>query len=385
MRMLWLLGPSGVGKSATGFEVFRRLAGDGIAAAFLDTDQLSLIHPGPAQGTHAVRARALAALWPVYRRAGVRWLVVAGYVDGAADLEVYGAALGAAGGAVVRVWLRAGQQELRRRFLGRGWLPGQLDAALEQARRLEREVGSELEGSELVAGTDGLSVGQAAALVRRLAGLPTGPAGTHEPPPSWAPSPAVTGDWRAAAGVPVLWLYGPRGVGASTAGFEAFRLLARSAGPAAYLDLRQLGFHRPAPHADDGAPVEDRPLALEALRALWPLHLRHGARRLVVAAGSHPPAPGLLPGAAMTVRHLRASSGTLAARLEARRRGQGPVVPGDDLAGRTAEQLRVLAARPAPPTPAGVLTLDTDGRTPRQVAALLVSALDGQLPPGPSA
>jgi hypothetical protein len=45
---LWLCGPSGVGKSAVGYEIFRQVYRSGIKAGFMDFDQFGLCYPSPA-------------------------------------------------------------------------------------------------------------------------------------------------------------------------------------------------------------------------------------------------------------------------------------------------------------------------------------------------
>ncbi|MFI9550275.1 hypothetical protein [Nonomuraea endophytica] len=387
MRVVWLCGPSGVGKSAAGFEIFARLGRDGVRAAYLDTDQISLIHPPPPDGTHHARARALAELWPVFRAAGAGWLVVSGYVDTADDVLPYIPALPPG---VVRVRLRAGEEELRRRFLGRGWLSELVEDTVAEARRLET---SGVAG--LVVDTDGLTVAEVAEQVLRLA--------TTEPePPATAADPAYTADPAAAhahasevlrgeervpglgvSGSPgraeVVWLCGARGAGVSTAGYEVFRQVLASGVRAAYVDVRQISFLGPGPGGIDPA------VASETLAALWSVHRAAGAACLIVAG----PADDrdtlaryveALPGTAVTVCRLDAGPAALAERLRLRALGRGPAIPGDDLAGRTPQEVRVLAegaarqARDLRRAGVGDVRVDTDGLTPPQVAELVLKA-----------
>ncbi|MEV4888655.1 hypothetical protein AB0K48_04605 [Nonomuraea sp. NPDC055795] len=87
-----------------------------------------------------------------------------------------------------------------------------------------------------------------------------------------------------------------------------------------------------------------------------------------------------LPDAEVTVCRLDAGPATLAGRLRLRALGQGPAIPGDDLAGRTPRQVRALAARAARQARdlrrAGVgdVHVDTDGLTPPQVAQRVLRA-----------
>jgi len=79
---LWLCGPSGVGKSAVGYEIFQQVYRSGIKASFMDFDQLGLCYPSPADDphNHHVKAQNLAAVWPAYRNAGARCLIAVGGV-----------------------------------------------------------------------------------------------------------------------------------------------------------------------------------------------------------------------------------------------------------------------------------------------------------------
>ncbi|WHT22395.1 hypothetical protein N8J89_15395 [Crossiella sp. CA-258035] len=133
--VLWLCGPSGVGKSTVGWEIHTQLDRSG----FVDTDQLGLCSPAPADdpAQHRIKARNLAAMWPHYREAGADRLVVSGILESAAVARRYTRAL--PGAAVTLCRLRAGSSELRERFLRRGWLTHLAEAAVREAAELDRE------------------------------------------------------------------------------------------------------------------------------------------------------------------------------------------------------------------------------------------------------
>jgi hypothetical protein len=80
--LLWLCGPPGAGKSAAGFEVFLRQLRAGVAAAYLDLDQIGFLSPAPADdpGGHRLKAGNLADVWRTYHAAGARRLVLSGPV-----------------------------------------------------------------------------------------------------------------------------------------------------------------------------------------------------------------------------------------------------------------------------------------------------------------
>ncbi|MER7506404.1 hypothetical protein AB0L05_29645 [Nonomuraea pusilla] len=337
LPLLWLYGPSGVGKSSAGWEVFRRLAREGVRTAFADTDQLALCLPEPHGGTHALRARNLAALWPGLRRAGVRCVVLTGVVGRREEVDAYTRLL--PGARVTLCRLHARPDELRERFLGRGWLPDLVEAALADAEALERD-----DFADVRLDTTGRTVEQVAASARDL--LPPapprhGPASDEPYGPDRAGLPGQ-GEW---AGVPVLWFSGATAVGKSTVGYEVFRRLARAGTRVAYVDVRQVAAVRPDPDGDPGG------LRLRArnLAAVWAGHRAAGARCLVVSGegGGDAAVLGSLAGAALTVCRLHAGPATLAERVALRAAGGGPVVPGDELRGLTPDAVGAVAARAA--------------------------------------
>jgi adenylylsulfate kinase-like enzyme/chloramphenicol 3-O-phosphotransferase len=119
-RVLLVCGATGIGKSAAGFEVYRRLLAAGTTAAYADLDQLGFCHPDPDgdPGRHRLKARNLAALWRTYHATGARFLVATGPIPDSQALGAYTAALPAADITVSR--LHAGPAELLRRIECRG-------------------------------------------------------------------------------------------------------------------------------------------------------------------------------------------------------------------------------------------------------------------------
>jgi hypothetical protein len=153
--VLWLCGPSGVGKSTTGFALFRQLAD----ACYLDVDQIRLCYPSTHADEERLVARNLRAMWPNYLAAGVRRAVITGCVDSA---QVAGAFVGALPGAAVTMCrLRVGLAELRARFVHRGYMLNWLDDVDEEFAMLDAT-----DFADVVVDTGGLSVEQAVAAVR---------------------------------------------------------------------------------------------------------------------------------------------------------------------------------------------------------------------------
>ncbi|MEV6039777.1 adenylyl-sulfate kinase [Nonomuraea sp. NPDC052116] len=347
LPLLWLCGPSGVGKSTVGWEVFDQLSRSGVRTAFIDGDQISMCHPLPEGGTHPVRARHLAAMWPNFRREGAQCVVLSGFVFTDEEVGRYTRLLPDAALTLCR--LRVGPAELKERFLARGWRPDLVEQAIADAEALERT-----DFADVCVDTDGLSIAEAARTVL-----------------------ARAGGWPLAR-VPVLWFSGATAVGKSTVAYEVFSRLIRSGVPAAYVDLQQIGVLRPV--TDDAQRLRAGNLA-----ALWSGYRAAGARCLIVSgdAGLDTYADSL-PGAALTVCRLHAGPGTLAERVVLRGQGGGPAIPGDELKGLDPGALRQVAERAAREAEvlehagAGDLRLDTDGRSAAELAEEVLAAWPGR-------
>lgn len=114
-------GPTGVGKSTTGFTLFSALADGDRTSSFLDLQQLSFLDDVPAttdgQDGHRLTAACVADVWQQHRAAGSRALVLTGHVETREDVAHYHAALGDVPLLVCR--LRAGREALQERILER--------------------------------------------------------------------------------------------------------------------------------------------------------------------------------------------------------------------------------------------------------------------------
>jgi gluconate kinase len=132
-RILWLCGPTAVGKSAVGWHLYEQAARAGSRAAFVDLDQIGFRRPVPAgdPGNHRLKAANLAAVWQAFRARGAERLVVVGPVDRPDLVRHYRAALPAADITLVR--LHAGPGHLAERVLLRGRGQGPLVAGDELA------------------------------------------------------------------------------------------------------------------------------------------------------------------------------------------------------------------------------------------------------------
>jgi adenylylsulfate kinase-like enzyme len=366
--VLWLCGPPGIGKSTVGWEIFTQLTQAGIEAGYVDIDQLGMCYPEPASdpGRHRMKAQNLGAVVANYRAAGARCVIVSGVVD--PGRGVHADLIPRTAVTVCR--LRAGRDELRQRFLGRGEQAVLLDEVLSQADAMDAS-----DVADVCVDTSGLAPAEAARLVREcIAGWPvlTGPIRPCEAGPHDSPATAADG--------PVLLLCGVTGVGKSTAGFEVYLRTVRAGSAAAYIDLDQVGFCRPVPAGDTGSHrVKARNLA-----AMWRTYRAAGAQCLIAVGPVESEAAAkayadALPRATVTLCRLHAGAGELTRRIMLRGQGGSWPQPGDPLARQPTAYLLRVAATAAAEAEAlehavtGALRVDTDGLTVEETADLIAA------------
>ncbi|WP_328995704.1 adenylyl-sulfate kinase [Kribbella sp. NBC_01245] len=322
MPVLWICGPTGVGKSTVGWQVFADLEQAGIPVAYVDVDQVGMCYPAPADDPHnqRLKVRNIARVVENFRAAGAHCVIVSGTVD-ASQAHTYADQF--VGTSLRFCRLRVGSGELVRRLRERGW-----DAELQAEALAEAETLDRSDFTDLYVDTDRLSVAD----VARLARVDLRPQAGH---------PVEPDQWSAPSGK-VLWLCGPTGVGKSAVGFEIFQSLLGSGVPAAYLDLEQIGLSRPVP-ADDPAGHRIR---ARNLADLWQSFREAGAERLVVA-GPVEDEDALDVYKAeleLTLVRLHAEHRQLAERIQLRAEGIGWRAPGDSLAGQPPEVVRQVTA-----------------------------------------
>jgi adenylylsulfate kinase-like enzyme len=333
MRVVWLYGPPGVGKSTVAWQLYGDMTARGARCGYVDIDQLGMCYPAGEDDAdrHRLKTTVLAAVLPNYAAAGVQALVVSGVLDPALagrTLEELVAA------EVTFCRLVADEKELRRRLDQRGG-----GESWDSVSRADQELdAAEPLGPTVV--TDGLDPSQVAAAVRMRAGIlaatPTdlaaGPSGGTA-----ATSPAST--------VPgtVIWLCGSTGVGKSTVGWRAFTMLLQAGRTAAFLDLRQLAFVA-------GEAETCHRLASANVAAAWDRFGAAGATHLVLSGGvgtrQHVQLyRDALPATAMTLHRLWARREDLTRRIRARGRGEGVRLAGDELLGQPDDVLDAIAGQ----------------------------------------
>jgi shikimate kinase len=352
--VLWLCGPAGVGKTTVGWEIYSRLARAGVEAAYVDSDQLGMCYPEPAEdpGRHRLQARNLEAILPNLEASGAQCVIVSGVVDAARGVQLPSVNL-----TVCR--LRVDRDELARRFAGRGTMMDRADDTLLEADKLDAST-----FADVCVDTTGRSVAEVAGQILER---------TQWPVLGSAPATAEPSD-RAADGS-ILWLCGATGVGKSAIGFPVY-LRALAAGlTAAYIDRDQLGFRGPTPAGHN--------LWAANLAAVWRTYRAAGAQGLVVVGAVEDEAAiqayaDALPAATITVCRLHAGRDELTKRILTRGAGGSWPQPGDPIVGQPTARLLQIAdeavAEAEALERAGLgLRIDTDGRTIEESAEEIIA------------
>jgi hypothetical protein len=367
LPVLWLYGPSGIGKTTVTWELFVRFAGEGVPTGYVDIDQLGMCYGPPTPqhwvpepegdfGRHRLKARALNGVVANFRDAGARGVIVPGVTD-----PVRGVAADLVPQATLTTCrLRADPAELARRLAGRGGPAEDLGDARAHAEALDRAF-----PAAPSVDTTGHTVAEVADRVQALTGWPERSAQVRTP---------VRGAPDATPGE-ILWLCGPSAVGKSTIGWQVYQQARQAGVNAAFADLDQLGFLRPVPAGDPG----NHRLKAANLAALWRTFRGAGAGCLVTVGPLDRPEDlaayaAALPAATITLCVLHAAPEVLADRVARRGRGLTPTwgLAGDELIGQPEARLRAVATRATRTLDAldgvGDLRVDTD-RPAGEIAA----------------
>jgi adenylylsulfate kinase-like enzyme len=355
--IVWLFGPSGIGKSSTAWELYSRLRRDHLVA-FVDADQVGMCYPELEgdPGNHEIKARNVLAVWRNFQALGAQRLVVSGLIDDEGMARRYAQVLGE----VPQLFrLRGTDAVLRERVMQRGWKTHLIDRSLHDAEALDRS-----SFADVTVETTGRPVTEVAAQIAdHLDGQRDvrKAQGTHEPPKLHN------------VAVPIIWISGPRGVGKSTMAFELFTRLLKSGTAAGYIDLAQIGFLA-APFRADGRRHD-----IEVLNANFVANsFAASGARIIIVSGCEPETSKMeryrdaLGHTRLEVFRLQAEPQALLERLLLRARGKGPQLAGDDLKGLSVEALhRIAGSTPSSETAPSVTTLDTTGLSASDVVDLL--------------
>lgn len=321
--VLWLCGPSGVGKSTVAWLLRERLRDGGVAAAYVDIDQLGMCYPETAAdpGRYRLKAHNLGAVVANFAADGATCVVVSGVVDPAYRVRLPGVAL-------TLCRLRVERDELVRRFVGRSGEHDLVPGVLRDASALDAST-----IADLCVDTTGLTVAES---VARVAAATDGwHTATGAPPPLPAHRPADG---------PILWVSGVPGVGTSMVGYALYLRTMRAGHTVGYLDLRQVGF--------GGRAGTRHGVRAANVAAVWRAYRDRGADGLVItgeidAEGAVEHYRAALPTASLAVCRLHADRAALAARILPRGRQRSWGQPGDPLFGRSTEELRQVVDRAA--------------------------------------
>jgi gluconate kinase len=341
---LWLFGQPGVGKSATGFRLFQRLAENGVRVAFIEIDQIGMCMPAPDSARSTAKADNLLAVLDIFSEAGASVIVTGDIVETMHDV------LNRAPTQPVLCRLRADDEVTTERLTARGG---------PQYAMSSRIYGSFDVPDADVDVTTHASVDEVVDEIVRTVGPWPGEINVVEAEAaSAAPTPVPDAD--------VILITGPRAVGTSTVAWQVLIESIAVGCPTGFLDLDQLGFLSAAtPDLALGVMVAN-------VTACWAGFRAQGAKRLVLCGHADDrevsTLRGLLP--SLRVVALTATSDTLLERARWRREHRDIELPGDDLFGEGDDYLRdIVFASQTCLTEDADVTLGTDALQPVDIAA----------------
>jgi gluconate kinase len=350
---LWLYGPPGVGKSATGFELFEQLVESGERVAFVELDQIGMCMPAPVAARSAAKADNLLGILDNFAAAGANGVIVCGDIA-----ETMGDLLTRARERPVLCRLRADDDvTVERLTIRKGVHYAMLSSVYESY---------EVPAGDLDVTTHPLGVNEVAAeIVRRLGPWPPASTVADVPAPL---APSAIDDSSA------ILVTGPRAVGTSMVAWQVLMASVGSGHCTGYLDLEQLGFLP--------AVLQEASLAtkLANVATCWAGFRDQGAERLVLCAHVDGHELGavreLMP--SLRVVALTAAPDTLRERAGRRSRQKDIWLPGDDLFGRDEAYLREVVRQAATFEPEHAdLVVETDSLTPADVGACITPLWPG--------
>lgn len=352
MDVLRLAGVPGVGKSTIGWAIARRLAEAGERCGYVDIDQLGMCYPAPTDDPDrwTLKESMLVRVAAQFQRAGIGRLVVSGVADPAAEPP-------RTGQMTTSLWLDAAAATRRERLASRGWPSAQLEAVV----AVGDDESSRARPSWTRLATDGRTAPEIADAVLDL----------------WSSAPPAEGiddrsveDSPVAAPGRVIWITGPRCVGASRVGWEIASSAWRAEQRTGFVDVAQLDF----------AWNVERGVGLRNAIALQRGFADAGAGMLVaVAPFAYEPSEvqAAFGEAEVSFVRLHADDEVLRERAVTRATAGGGVqLAGDDLAGASDAALAAIVEegrrqRRAPLRP-GERLVDATAATPAATAALVL-------------
>ena len=356
MDLLRLAGAPGVGKSTTAWAVARRFAGNEVATGYVDTDQLGMCYPAPDDDKDrwALKERALACIAEEFRQVGADRLIVSGVAWPDDPPPQIG------GISVQSLWLDASTETRRERLGARRIRDDQLTQILSAGTAEAGRVNPAWERID----TDDLS--EAETVEKVLARVQ--PVTSHKSHVSAFPlaEPAASSADR------ILWITGPRLAGASRIGWEIVSHEWNAGRRAGFVDLAQLSF----------AWNISMSVGLANLARVYRTFRDVGTRRLVIVAPFEfePSAVrAALPASEVSFVRLAPSAADLRAHALDRRRGDGPMLAGDDVLGATDAAidrvLRTADAQRSRPCRQDELSVDTRDLSLRDAEAAVRNAV----------
>jgi gluconate kinase len=351
---LWLYGPPGVGKSATGFEVFRQLVERGARLGFIELDQLGMCFPTRVAQRSAAKTENLLGILDNLAASGADGVVVCGDMA-----ETMRDVLTRAPEKPLLCRLRADDNITFERLNIRG--------ASQYATPSGVYESHDVPAGDLDITTHPLGITEVATeILRRVGPWPT-PTVKEDPAP--LPPPVIDD-------ASTVVVTGPRAVGKSMAAWQVFMASVGSGHRTAYLDLEQLGFLSP--------PLQGASVAttLVNVATCWTGFRNQGAERLVLCGNldgrQTEGVRELIP--SLRVVALTASPDTLLDRARHRSRHKDIWLPGDDLF-RSDDTYVRRVAREAATFESGHadLLIETDCLTPTDIAARITPHWPGSI------
>jgi len=227
LPVLWLCGAPATGKSTVAWQVFSDLADQGLCVGYLDIDQIGMLKPPPDTDPlcHRFKVDNLAGIVGNYRTAGTQVLVISGVIDPEHGHDFAEAAVDAD---ITFCHLTVDEPMLRERLAARGWPCEAADEAVIMM--------SGLAAAPFVTTVIDTTGRHPVGLAREAATLVTAASSTPD-----------TQELLECSAGDVTIITGPRAVGKSSVSWGMVMRRWTSGERAAYVDLDQVGFLRPAP------------------------------------------------------------------------------------------------------------------------------------------